>query len=641
MKLPVFIFFVFYTLYGTNENVLSQQLSDEVQSMLSESDQRKLTKFDETYTKGDLILSKAAYPGDENLLNSSDPDGKLNKKYFTRRIEATDYYRVANGGRFTIYERNIKDFWKKYTGEHYKLEAVKKAEVMAAMQFQEAQQYRKDATKSPKMKDWLPLIIKAENNEKQALLEFQKVLFVYLTYPAKYNEAWFKTDTVTKKTESKVAETNVAPEIKPVVSITTDVQPIDKPKTEIKKEEPKALMAETKADSSIYSMVGVDETQIDVFNRFLQKQYPKDYEKYIIDFATIDYSNIQSLRNAWYKYKFGALEDSTQYYAEHKEVAIPQDTVRQLAQVDTKAAVQPQQKAQVQKDSQSIQSKTMNNQPVAGAVVPSTVKSDISNQGQAKISDKKAVPEVNVSETAPKSKTESKLNVETKSSDKKSVAGVTTSDSKVKPTEIIPETKTSKGMSNVSEASEPVTTGFLYKVQIAACRQALDAATLSGIYNGKERITETIEDNWHKYTIGNFTAHNQARQLRDAVSVPGAFIAAYLNGKRIKLTPSRTGDWKNESLPADIRPELIQFRVQIAASHNELSASILKNIYNGTAEILSVYEDGWYKYAVLAGNTLGQALEMAKNIDAPGAFIVAYYNNQKINLLSAIRITNK
>jgi hypothetical protein len=118
-------------------------------------------------------------------------------------------------------------------------------------------------------------------------------------------------------------------------------------------------------------------------------------------------------------------------------------------------------------------------------------------------------------------------------------------------------------------------------------------------------------------------------------------VAAYLNGKRIKLTPSATGEWIDESLPADIRPEQIQFRVQIAASHNELSSAILKNIYKGTSEILSVYEDGWYKYSILAGNTLGEALEMVKNTDVPGAFIVTYYNNQKINLLSAIRLTNK
>jgi uncharacterized membrane protein affecting hemolysin expression len=77
MKFPVFIVFVFYALFCGIEKGLPQQLSDEVQSMLSESDQNKLTKLDETYTKGDLILSKAGYPGDENLLNSTDPDSKL------------------------------------------------------------------------------------------------------------------------------------------------------------------------------------------------------------------------------------------------------------------------------------------------------------------------------------------------------------------------------------------------------------------------------------------------------------------------------------------------------------------------------------------------------------------------------------
>jgi hypothetical protein len=178
--------------------------------------------------------------------------------------------------------------------------------------------------------------IKAEENEKQSLLQLQKVLFVYLNYPAQYNEAWFKTDSVSKKPETVVQKTETKPEVKPVAKVTTDVQSIDKPKTEIKKDEIKAPTAQTKKDSSIYSMVGVDESQIDIFNNFLQKQYPKDYEKYIIDFATMDYSDLQSLRNIWYKYKFGVLEDSTQYYAAHNEVANPKDTVQHLAQLNKK-----------------------------------------------------------------------------------------------------------------------------------------------------------------------------------------------------------------------------------------------------------------------------------------------------------------
>lgn len=637
MKLPVFIVFVFYTLYYTTETGFSQQLADEVQSMLSGADQKKLTKLDETYTKGDLILSKAAYPGDESLLNSLTPESKLNKKHFTKRIEATDYYRVANGGKFTVYERNIKEFWKKYTGEHFKLENVKKAEVMASMLFQEAQQFRKDASKSPKLKDWLPLILKAEENEKQSLLELQKVLFVYLNYPARYNEAWFTADTVTKKTEVTVAKN----EVQPVTSVTPNVPPIEIPNKSVKTGEPKAPITEKKADSSIYSMVGVDETQIDIFNRFLQNQHPKDYEKYIIDFASIDYANIQSLRNAWYKYKFGTLEDSTQYYVEHKEMAVPQDTVKQLTYVDAKDGGKSQTVMQNKNESKSVMpdTKTNPNLVVQSTMGQTNIKPDNSGIGLAKTSDKKPTAD-DVSGTAIISKPENRLATETLSTDKKIIAGVTTPESKLKPTNAATETNINKGTVTTSGVSEPLTSGFLYKVQIAACRQELDAAALSGIYNGKERITETMEDNWYKYTIGNFTTHNEARQLRDAISIPDAFVAAYLNGKRIKLMPSRTGEWIDESLPADIRPELIQFRVQIAASRNELSISVLKNIYNGTAEIITAYEDNWNKYSVLAGNTLGQALEMVKNTDVPGAFIVAYYNNQKINLLSAIRITN-
>jgi hypothetical protein len=611
------LFVVVYALCSTN--VFSQQLADEVQSMLNESDQKKLTKMDETSTKGDLILSKAGYPGDEQLLDSPDPDGKLTKKYFTKRIEATDYYRVANSGKLDIYDRNIKDFWKKYTGEHYKLESVRKAEAEAATQFKEAQQYRKDAAKNARMKDWLPLILKAEQSEKDALLKMQKVLFVYLNYPAQYNEAWFTPDTVSKKKTPPVVATSVtATEVKPV-AMKVEVTP-KKPATTV--------------DSSIYSMVGVDEKQIDLFNRFLQKEYPKDYEKYIINFSSVNYTDMQSLRNAWYKYKFGVLEDSTQYYAAQKEAAVPLDTAKHMMaqDINNKKGTSQVKSSTAQMSSKTgvaTTSTTLNKTGEGESGVQSTLKPDNTAPRDEKLTKQNTVPKSkgNVADNAEIAAAESTPST-------KNVAGSKTFSNTTQNTKTTGSNEISSG---TKKDTEPIAHGFLYKVQIVACRVPLDNNVLASIYKGKEQIRETNEDQWYKYTIGNFPTHNEARQLRDQLNIPGVFVVAYLNGKRIKLLP---GAGIDGSLPADIHPELIQFRVQIAASKNELSPAVLRRIYNGTNEIVSVSEDDWFKYSLNSGNSLKDALALSKNIDVPRAFIVAYYNNQKISLLSAIRLTN-
>ncbi len=414
MKLSVYIIIVVGTLFCSTEYVHSQQLSDEVQSMLSESDQKKIAKADETYTKGDLILSKASYPGDDNLINSSDPESKLNKKYFSKRIEATDYYKVANSSKLAVYDNNIKNFWKKFKGDHQTMELVKQAEIKAFMQFQEAQQNRKDASRNPKMKDWLPLILKAEEGEKQALIQLQKVLFVYLSYPAQYNQAWFTADTATFQKS--------APEVK------SDTKP-------------EAANAEL-------------------------------------------------------------------------PVAVAQPTAQNIASADTVKSVNTQQQQ---------------------VTMPATPVKIDEMKTEADISNKEGL---------------SRNNIEKSSISK-------------------PEPSNIKATENVS---------------VPTIR--------------KEGAIES----------------------KDNPSVANAVV-------------------NEESLPANIQPQDIRFHIQIAASRDELSSEVLNGIYNGNTKIVSIVEDGWFKYSVIAGNTLEDALALLKNIDVPGAFVVAYVNNQKMNLLSAIRLT--
>jgi hypothetical protein len=82
--------------------------------------------------------------------------------------------------------------------------------------------------------------------------------------------------------------------------------------------------------------------------------------------------------------------------------------------------------------------------------------------------------------------------------------------------------------------------GFLYRVQISACRRRIPAKELRRVYSGQEKIIESYEDHWYKYTIGTFKFYRDARGFKDIIHVKGAFVIAYFNGKRIKITIEMT-----------------------------------------------------------------------------------------------------
>lgn len=78
---------------------------------------------------------------------------------------------------------------------------------------------------------------------------------------------------------------------------------------------------------------------------------------------------------------------------------------------------------------------------------------------------------------------------------------------------------------------------FFYRLQIAACRDKLSPQELKRRCSKIEDVVLTFEDDWYKYTIGSFSDYKSARELRDRSNIKGAFVVAYLNGKRIHITP--------------------------------------------------------------------------------------------------------
>jgi hypothetical protein len=143
---------------------------------------------------------------------------------------------------------------------------------------------------------------------------------------------------------------------------------------------------------------------------------------------------------------------------------------------------------------------------------------------------------------------------------------------------------------------------------------------------------ELNEDNWYKYAIGEFPTYADAKRLKDNLNVPGAFVIAYLNGKRIKILQSKVPDVSYG--------ENVTFKVQIAASKTPLNENYVRNIYAGEKKVDENLEDGWYKYTINMGSALRDAKNFIEREDIPGAFITSYMGNTKVELREAIKMNN-
>lgn len=662
------IFILIACLLGFFKYAASQQLAEELNTKLSSSDKQKIQKAEDLNAKGKKIEDEIPSANQEE------------RKYQLKRLEVADFYQQANSKKESVYTDNINAFWKKYKGEKKALDFAKKVESAAADSMKRAQQLRKTADKERKMTDRIACLVKAEKLERKSLVMMQKVLYTYLSWPIEYDHVWVSTED--EAVPSQVKSNQPAVDTKPVISKDTTVKAgispkkdtvvavkdttlkntslatrkksnviIIKPKTApvavtpvapvsstpsntVKKDsalvsQPKAAVAKdtvakqpaqqsfapktpvkdtvqsfTKEtgvsktpvketivgnDSSLYGKMKVKEDQIDKFNQFLKEEYPSKMEDYVIDFQKLDYTDIDALKTAWYNYQYGYIShDSLAMLAAKKD-----STAKVLAaNTDTSNLGKNENVAQGQKAGKKV-----------NKVGGKTESIQSGNTGLA-----------NNAGTKP-------------SRTVKPVKGKRINLSDAKP---------------ISERDTVVTVaeGFIFRVQIVACRVPLDKKTLRGIYNGPLEILELNEDNWYKYAIGEFTTYKAARQLRDQSNIPGVFVIAYLNGKRIKITPAIAyKKFSTKNVPNPAKSDQIRYFIQIAASKTNLSDNYLKNIYNGPVKIEIKKEGEWNKYVLPAGKTYQEASETLKNASIPGAFIIVYQNDTRIELQKAIKIT--
>ncbi|MBN2213308.1 MAG: hypothetical protein JW723_03605 [Bacteroidales bacterium] len=189
----------------------------------------------------------------------------------------------------------------------------------------------------------------------------------------------------------------------------------------------------------------------------------------------------------------------------------------------------------------------------------------------------------------------------------------------------------------------PADENLIFRVQLAANKSQLTQRALQSIYYGNKQIEMILEDDWFKYSIGDFPDYKSADKFRSQCGVENAFIVAYRKGTRF-MTPSEADEI---AAPAAteyaVSPDMegLLFRVQIAASRIRLNKEQLASIYGGPYPVEMVEEEGWYKYQILGVRLFSDALRIIRDVKVKGSFIVAYDNNNKINLLEAVKQSRK
>lgn len=81
----------------------------------------------------------------------------------------------------------------------------------------------------------------------------------------------------------------------------------------------------------------------------------------------------------------------------------------------------------------------------------------------------------------------------------------------------------------------------------------------------------------------------------------------------------------------------IYFTVQFLAEKQPVTAEKIKDLYDGSYEVVKHEADGWFRYSFGKFKSVGEAKEMLSKSGVSG-YVVAYYNNERISTRRAIEL---
>ena len=181
--------------------------------------------------------------------------------------------------------------------------------------------------------------------------------------------------------------------------------------------------------------------------------------------------------------------------------------------------------------------------------------------------------------------------------------------------------------------------GLIFRVQIAASRVPVAAGQLNSIHAGRYPVEMVFEDGWYKYQLMGVRQYADALRIVRNIGSEGAFIVSYQNGLKTMLAESikknrESGNFDQPS-GSRVQPDDIEYHVQLAASRTAMKPEEVESLCNNPEMISIVFEEGWFKYHLKAGNSPDLAQQLLKECGIEKAFIVPYRRAAKITLYEA------
>ena len=167
-------------------------------------------------------------------------------------------------------------------------------------------------------------------------------------------------------------------------------------------------------------------------------------------------------------------------------------------------------------------------------------------------------------------------------------------------------------------------------LEISAIKKVIEAYSIYLEQEQKRQLEQEEKRVWNN------------AQSENTILAYQSYLDEYPSGKYASSARQRISDLEEAARLAKEKEEKsrslsgVIFEVQIAASKKAIPNWQLKRIYKGGEQIKQRNYDGWYKYSVGNFNTYQEAKSFVRSTKVRGAFVVAYKNNQKIDIKEAI-----
>lgn len=645
---------IFGILFFNLPKVLAQDESA-IRSIIKEEDQKKLEKAADYKSQADKLTGEA---NDLNMqIFSVQGDQTLDQKAIDKKVKqledqalqkqtnASSLYEKCNEIKFSLYKKYIESFWKTHQNQESDFLNAKLLEEQSSDNYFQAISYRIEAKKMDgfarieKLTEALTLENQAIQKQVTALAQYNNIILPETT-AAETPAA--EPQIIASETPNADTQVIASTPIAPVVS---EKQGNDQIIEETFKQESTKINSFTPSDSGLPSGVKVNQAMIDSYNRYISTGQMSDTALSTGAFAGLNSFDHDRVLQLWYDYIYGSGNLETQEITpadsagvseqqvaevspsgqprEEKEIGIVTDeNVGKLIPADDEVIY----RVQIAANRNQLSQRALSRMYYGNKDIEM-----INENGWYKYS----VGDFNSYDEASQFRKSSGISNAFVVAYRKGTrfkAGTTSAAADSVPAAA--ETFSSAGVTNLPG-------GLIFRIQVAASRAPLTVNQLKFIYSGSYPVEMIREEGWYKYQFMGVRNYSDAVEIVRNVKSTGAFIVAYEDGIKINLSDAvrknkdliKSGERRDDALD-------VEYHVQLAASRLALPANQISMLWGNPENVSVVYEEGWYKYHIKAGNSAEEAERIKTGCKVTGAFITAYRKAAKITYYQAIHKIN-